>query len=296
MTSMSTSSQNTTSSSSMPFNSTTASSTSSSASSSASASASASGSTSTSASASASASASSSQAAASSSSSAASSSSSAASSSSTTSAAASCPTTQVTCAGSCTDLTSDPSNCGACGTVCASGDICTGSSCQPCDGTTASQNPFTNTCDCNQGYSAVGRPNNLSCAPMPQCDGVTAVYNSATNMCDCNTGYVPNTATTCTFQNDPCPTVANPYLVDGKDYNIDCNGFYSTAYGAQPISRITVTNMGACVSSCATTTGCISVSYNPTSGDCFLLSNLGTGPLASGQGYDSATLAGTPLP
>jgi hypothetical protein len=42
---------------------------------------------------------------------------------------ASCPTGQSTCAGSCTDVSTDPANCGSCGAACAAGFVCTAGAC-----------------------------------------------------------------------------------------------------------------------------------------------------------------------
>jgi hypothetical protein len=40
------------------------------------------------------------------------------------------------CSGTCSDVTTDPQNCGACGTACDAGDVCVDSTCQvPCDAT-----------------------------------------------------------------------------------------------------------------------------------------------------------------
>src|SRR5438105_2695770 len=40
-----------------------------------------------------------------------------------------CPTAQTRCAGACTSLPSDPTNCGACGNDCPQGTVCFGGSC-----------------------------------------------------------------------------------------------------------------------------------------------------------------------
>ncbi len=40
-----------------------------------------------------------------------------------------CPTAQVTCSGTCVNTTTDPANCGACGTACAKGEVCAAGKC-----------------------------------------------------------------------------------------------------------------------------------------------------------------------
>jgi hypothetical protein len=42
-----------------------------------------------------------------------------------------CPTGEIPCSGVCTDVSSDPNNCGQCGYVCPPGDSCIGDQCMP---------------------------------------------------------------------------------------------------------------------------------------------------------------------
>ncbi|MAC25698.1 MAG: hypothetical protein CMH59_04345, partial [Myxococcales bacterium] len=44
-------------------------------------------------------------------------------------AAVGCPTGQVECSGECVDVGSDPDHCGACGTSCGAGEVCSEGSC-----------------------------------------------------------------------------------------------------------------------------------------------------------------------
>jgi hypothetical protein len=101
-----------------------------------------------------------------------------------------CPGSQVSCSGGCVDTASDSRNCGQCGTVCSTGEVCVSGSCS-CPDATTHFCPGAGCVDLRSDKANCG-----SCAKTCQ-DPTNGSASCASGKCvvSCNNGYVTLGAT-----------------------------------------------------------------------------------------------------
>jgi hypothetical protein len=172
------------------------------------------------------------------------------------------------CGGFCTTLSSDPSNCGSCGTACSSGTACTNGSCGTgaCNSNCGTGSPCTVGSQCASGVCSAGTCQAPTCT-----DGVK---NGNETGIDCGGGF-------------PCPACSNGQgcIVNGDCQSGSCVG--GVCQGACPRGQILcggvctniqtdANNCGACGAVCSQNNGtescsggaCTVTSCNQGFGNC----------------------------
>jgi hypothetical protein len=140
----------------------------------------------------------------------------------------SCPTNQMMCGASCTNVTFDPNNCGACGTACASNQVCASGSCG------ASCSAGQEVCTTDGGsYCANTNADNANCGTC----GTTCSSGQV-----CSSG---NCATSCEASQNLCaPDGGVAYCADFHSDNANCGACGNTCSAGQ------VCSSGTCTASC----------------------------------------------
>jgi hypothetical protein len=110
-----------------------------------------------------------------------------------------CPTAQLNCAGTCTDVATNELHCGRCDVACAAGEVCRNGVCEhnPCgDG----QHECSGTCYADTDELHCG-PSCLAC-PVPAAHGTAACVDGQCQL-DCEGGFVTCPAACVDINNDP---------------------------------------------------------------------------------------------
>ena len=156
------------------------------------------------------------------------------------------------CAGTCTDTSGDPANCGTCGHACSAGQVCQGSSCQA--GGDCRQTPCTGLsyCDLGSGQCKPGCLASSQCKANETCDVAThaclcsASFHRCAGTCVSNGLVASCGSTSCT----PCTPPAHGLAgCNGQACTFTCQAGYH-ACGNACLANTSPASCGASCQAC----------------------------------------------
>jgi hypothetical protein len=150
-----------------------------------------------------------------------------------------CPTPQTLCGTYCVNTNSDPSDCGACGTVCPSGQACVSAACAP--GGTGT--PCTTNANCASGFCVAGL-----------CSACASGQTQCSNVC-VNT---QNNLNNCGACGNACPSspANGTEVCTSGSCGVTCNSSYTNCGGQCVNTTTDNNNCGACGDVCPNGQAC----------------------------------------